>query len=146
MPLLNLLKLNNSYHKLYRQLDTLRIEDFLPENKSVQQKIQQQQTNKQTKTIMRTPKGTQLHAWILIEYFWHALWKTRGVSGHKTRFKWVKTVLSECIYAERLPDKLINLCNMNSVKRLNGWEYKTKFHQVSSGKLFMHSHPATLSL
>ena len=48
MPLLNLLKLNNSYHKLYRQLDTLRIEDFLPENKSLQQKIQQQQTNKQT--------------------------------------------------------------------------------------------------
>ena len=96
-PLLNVLKLYNSYHKLYRQLDILRIEDFLPENKSVQQKIQQQQTNKQTKTIMSTPKGTQLHAWILIEYFWHALWKTRGVSGHKTRFKWVKTVLSECI-------------------------------------------------
>ena len=65
MPLLNLLKLNNSYHKLYRQLDILRIEDFLPENKSVQQKIQQQQTNKQTKTIMSTPKGTQSHEFLL---------------------------------------------------------------------------------
>ena len=49
MPLLNLLKLCNSYHKLYRQLDILRIEDFLPENKSEQlRKIQQQQTKKQT--------------------------------------------------------------------------------------------------
>ena len=65
MPLLNFLKLNNSYHKLYRQLDTLRIEDFLPENKSVQQKIQQQQTNKPTKTIMITPKGTQSHEFLL---------------------------------------------------------------------------------
>ena len=55
---------------MYRQLDILRIEDFLPENKSVQQKIQQQQqtnkqTNKQTKTIMSTPKGTQSHEFLL---------------------------------------------------------------------------------
>ena len=39
------------------------------------------------------------------------------------------------VYAERLPHKLINLCNINSVKWLNGWEYKTKFHQVRSEKL-----------
>ena len=50
---------------MYRQLDILRIEDFLPENKSVQQKIQQQQTNKQTKKIMSTPKGTQSHEFLL---------------------------------------------------------------------------------
>ena len=135
MPLQNLLKLNISYHKLYRQLDTLRIEDFLPENKSVQQKIQQQQTNKQTKTIMSTPKGTQLHAWILIEYFWHALWKTRGESGYRTKFKCREWRLFYPNVCWTTADKLINLSNITSVKRLSGWEYKTKFHQVRSERL-----------
>ena len=44
------------------------------------------------------------------------------------------------MYAERLTDKLINLCNITSVKRLDGWEYKTKFHQVRGEKLCLCIH------
>ena len=66
MPLLNLLKLNNSYHKLYRQLDILRIEDFLPENKSVQQKIQQQQTNNKQRQLWAPLKEhSHMHEFLL---------------------------------------------------------------------------------
>ena len=55
--ILSLLKLYNSYHKLYRQFDILRTEDSLTEIKTKNKK----QYNKQTKAIMSTPKGSQSH-------------------------------------------------------------------------------------
>ena len=55
--LLSLLQLNNSYHKLYKQLDIPRTEDSLTEI----EKNKTKQNNKQTKAIMSTPKGSQSH-------------------------------------------------------------------------------------
>ena len=57
--LLSLLKLNNSYHKLYKQLDIPRTEDSPTEIKKKKKK--KKQYNKQTKAIMSTPKGSQSH-------------------------------------------------------------------------------------
>ena len=54
--ILSLLKLYNSYHKLYRQFDILRTEDSLTEIKK-----KKKQYNKQTKAIMSTPKGSRSH-------------------------------------------------------------------------------------
>ena len=136
MPLLNLLKLCNSYHKLYRQLDILRIENFLPENKSVQLKKynNNKQRNKQTETIMSTPKGRPSLEFLLniFDMRFGRLVESQAIELSSN------AVSGDCsirMYAERLPDKLINLSNITSVKPLSGWEYKTKFHQVRSEKL-----------
>ena len=121
MPLLNLLKLCNSYHKLYRQLDILRIENFLPENTSVQLKIynNNKQRNKQTETIMSTPKGRPSLEFLLniFDMRFGRLVESQAIELSSN------AVSGDCsirMYAERLPDKLINLSNITSVKRLSG--------------------------
>ena len=133
--LLNVLKLYNSYHKLYRQLDILRIEDFLPENKSVQLKKNNnnKQRNKETETIMSTPKGRQSLEFLLniFDMRFGTFVESQAIELGSNEWR----LFYSNVKAERLPHKLINLCNINSVKWLNRWEYKTKFHQVRSEKL-----------
>ena len=73
---------------------------------------------------MSTPKGRQSLEFLLkiFDMRFGTLVESQALGSNEWRLFYPN------VYAGRLPHKLINLCNINSVKWLNEWEYKTKFH------------------
>ena len=110
----------NSYHKLYRQLDIPRIEDSLTE-------IKNKQTNKQTKTILSTPNGSQSQNvydfWLVLFVCFLDILRLGRLVESQAIQRLGSFCEKKCFIWKRRSDKLINLCNIyiKSVMQLHGW-------------------------